>query len=165
MTVASADARAQEPAPQPPATRADTVRRDTLPPFREYGGVFMPRPGRTGALAGFRVYGPMRKSVWLGAIRASRDPALLGWTGEVEAGQGGVQVAAGRGGTGVARLHATVLHTWGNPMWVRPNQTYVGGEVRLGIFMFGFGLVGYRRIQGSAPGDAWMGGITGVFGV
>jgi hypothetical protein len=157
LAAGAVHARAQKPQPRsppvppPPADSApaDTVRRT----FREYGGIFMPEPGHTGLLAGFRVYGPMRNSGYVGLIRAARDPDLLSWTAEVEAGQGGVQVAAGRGTTAMSRLHASVLHTWGNPLWVRPNQTYVGAEVRLGIALFGFGLVGYRRVHGSAPGD------------
>ncbi|HET7230822.1 MAG TPA: hypothetical protein VFJ16_12510 [Longimicrobium sp.] len=151
-------AAAQEPGPPPP------VPVDSMPPFREFGGIFMPDPGRIGFLAGIRAYGPMRRSGYVGLIKAPRRRDRLGYTAELEAGQGGVQLAAGRGVTGTWRMHLNVLRTWGDPMWVEPGQTYMGAELRAGILL-GFGLVGYRRVQGSARGDAWAGGLTGVVGI
>lgn len=135
----------------------------TRPAFGEYGGILSPRPGRVGLLVGIRAYGPMRHSAYLGAMKANRDRSLLGYTAELEAGAGGVQLAAGRGATGTARMQASVLRTWGDPMWVEPNQTFVGAEFRIGLVL-GFGLVGYRRVRGHSPGDGWAGGITGVVG-
>ena len=164
-------AAAQKPEPKPAApgnpppaepdrpAGVDSVR----PPFREYGGILAPRPGHLGLLVGIRAYGPMRHSAYVGALKASRDGDGLGYTAELEAGAGGIQLAAGRGATGTARLQANVLRTWGDPMWVEGNQTFVGAEVRVGLVL-GFALVGYRRVQGDAPGDAWAGGLTGVVG-
>lgn len=146
------------PEPGRPAP-VDTAR----PPFREYGGIFMPDPGHMGLLVGVRAYGPMRHSAYVGAIKAPQGDHP-GYTAELEAGAGGIQLAAGRGATGTARMQVNVLRTWGDPMWVEPNQTFVGAEIRIGLFI-GVGLVGYRRIQGNSPGDGWAGGITGVVGI
>ncbi|HET7460411.1 MAG TPA: hypothetical protein VFJ82_04150 [Longimicrobium sp.] len=164
---AAAQKREPKPAtpcnPRPPEPGRPAPVDTARPPFREYGGIFMPDPGHVGLLVGIRAYGPMRHSGYVGAIRAPHGDHL-GYTAELEAGAGGVQLAAGRGATGTARLQVNVLRTWGDPMWVAPNQTFVGAELRIGI-VIGFGLVGYRRVQGDAPGDAWAGGLTGVVGI
>ncbi|HEX8693818.1 MAG TPA: hypothetical protein VF746_15455 [Longimicrobium sp.] len=158
---AAAPAQDAPPDPaRPPATRADSLwLRPPGPPFP--------------LVFGFRERGPMHHSLYLGwSWLQTRAPGPYGESSgpvvALEAGVGGVQASAGWASygphLGAGRWQASVLRTWGSPLWVEPDQTYLGAELRMSLYAVGVGFVGYRRISGDAPGDGWIGGATLVIG-
>jgi hypothetical protein len=72
------------------------------------------------------------------------------WILQIEAGRGGGKLQFGAGlwymVGGMAK--ASLMRTWGDPMEVEPDQTYVGVELELNVFQL-HGDVGlYQRIVG-----------------
>jgi hypothetical protein len=87
----------------------------------------------------------------------------------VEVGLGGGQVSIVRYGYGPfpvgMHVQASALRTWGSPWLIHPNQTFLGVELQASFLGFGGRLSFFRRVMGSAPGDAGfvIGGLT--FGI
>ncbi len=53
-------------------------------------------------------------------------------------------------------LKATVLRTWGDPLGLEPDQTFIGPEI--GLSWYGIATVGLGalfRVQGDAPDEEW----------
>ncbi len=85
------------------------------------------------------------------------------WILQAEAGEGGGKLQFGYGAWYMAggTIKASVLQTWGDPMEVGPEQTYLGAELQLNLFMIN-GAVGlYTRVHGDDDETlvTWSAGI------
>ncbi|MFL5561861.1 MAG: hypothetical protein ACJ79K_10335 [Gemmatimonadaceae bacterium] len=121
-------------------------------------------------LYGVRFGSAQHQSVYAGIAHLSRITAdeQTGTTLELEAGRSAGQV--GVGVIGIApkavevRLQLVGLRTYGRATDIAPGQNYVGVEAQIGAIL-GVSIGYYRRIHGSAPGDASFRGIRFVIGV
>ena len=110
------------------------------------------RRGGVAPIAGVRLGWPQKVSAYVGiGIPQKRfEHGYTGWAVTVEPGLGGGLVGVGHtttGGIGMTwRGQAAVLRTWGDPWLVGPDQTYVGGDVRMMIAWFGFSVGGFVRV-------------------
>jgi hypothetical protein len=86
----------------------------------------------------------------------SRNVALFAEPG-VSAGRASLAyVDNGKFGSGFG-VAATVLRTWHEPWTVKPNMTYVGGDILLWPIVFMGPRVGvFRRIAGDATSKKWF---------
>jgi hypothetical protein len=102
---------------------------------------------------------PLRWSLGMGVAHGHWASAgeYAGWYLIGESGGGGVKGYAGFARLGPrvgAQLSVAALRTSGHPLTVAPDQTFGGLEARFHLMPLTFTLGGYRRLAGSAPGDA-----------
>jgi hypothetical protein len=83
---------------------------------------------------------------------------------QVEAGEGGGKLQFGYGSWYMAggAVKLSLLRTWGDPIGIEPNQTYLGAECQLNLFLLN-GAVGlYAEIDGDGEDETlvtWSAGI------
>lgn len=123
---------------------------------------------------GVRVGTPQKASVALGVLLGedwqkngrehSRNVALFAEPG-LGAGRASVAyVEHGYGGFGSGyAVGATVLRTWKDPWTVKPNLTYVGGEVILWPIVFIGPRIGLLRAINTSSDKRWL--VTFDFGI
>ena len=130
----------------------------------------VPPPRSVRPVVGLRVGPPLRAAFNLGLALGhyeGAEGAFLGTGVVVEAGSGGGEVSLARiAGSpfGSGRLQVSILHTWDDPQWVAPGQTYVGVEARL-MMGIGVGIGLFGRVRGTTRGDGHLAVINLVAGI
>ena len=69
---------------------------------------------------------------------------------EIEAGLGGFKINVGKasGSVGGGTVKASLFKTWGDPIYIEPNQLYFGGEIDLQFNHFIASIGAYYHIHG-----------------
>jgi hypothetical protein len=114
---------------------------------------------RAEMLPGLRFGPPLKAGAAVGVAygnRLARFP-FAGPLALVEVGLGGARASvgyffAGPFASGIELL-GSGLRTWGEPSQLEPNQTLIGGELRLAFFLVNVGFTAFRPVAGFPDDD------------
>jgi len=108
----------------------------------------------------FHIENPFARPREDGLRICSHDFLIL----QVEAGEGGGKLQLGYGSWYMAggAVKLSLLRTWGDPMEIEPNQTYLGAECQLNFFLLNGAVGVYTEIDGDGEDETlitWSAGI------
>ncbi len=85
---------------------------------------------------------------WLGSLSITLSPGISG--GRLGIGyQGAFSPRSMKGFSFYSESRVVLLRTWGNPLSTVPNRTFVGAELRIGVFWYFIGIGYYSQISDS----------------